>query len=464
VTTVSVEQHTPTQTAVEGGLRTFAIVAGGQFVSILGSSLTAFALGIWVYQQTGSVTLLSLLILAASFPGVLISPLAGAVADRSDRRRVMLASDSVAGVATMVVAALILSGRCELWHLFVLAAISAVANAFQEPAYTASIPLLVPKRHLGRASGFAQFSQGLARIITPLIAGTMIATVGIGTVLLVDVTTFLIGVGTLALVRFPRPVQTEAGVSGKGSLLREALAGWQYLRERSGLISLLLLFTAVNFLVALVNVLYIPLVLSFASPTTLGVVLTVGGTGMLAGSVGVMAMGVPRRKIPAILGLLFLGGIVIATAGIGRSAALIATSGFAMMCVLPVLQATSQTFWQIKVAPDLQGRVFSLRRMLQQASLPAAYLAAGPLADRLFEPLMREGGRLADLIGPWIGVGVGRGIGLMFVVAGMTGCLLATVGYLYPRIRRLDSDLPDMIADTPGEEVRQRMSAPVGSS
>ncbi len=448
-------------------MRTFAIVAGGQFVSILGSSLTAFALGIWVYQQTGSVTLLSLLILAGSFPGVLISPLAGAVADRSDRRRVMLSSDSAAGLATVVVAALILTGRSELWHLFMLAAISALANAFQEPAYTASIPLLVPKRHLGRANGFAQFSQGLARIITPLIAGAMIATVGIGCVLLVDVTTFLIGVGTLALVRFPRPVSTDLGTRGSGALLREAAAGWHYLRERSGLVSLLLLFTAVNFLVALVNVLYIPLVLSFASPTTLGLVLTIGGMGMMAGSIGVMSLGVPRRKIPAIMALLFLGGIVIGLAGVGRSAVLIGASGFAMMCVLPVLQSTSQTFWQIKVPADLQGRVFALRRMLQQASLPAAYLAAGPLADGLFEPLMREGGPLASSVGLWIGVGAGRGIGLMFVLAGMIGCLLATVGFLYPRIRRLETDLPDMIADTTGEETQdaaERMVASVSSN
>lgn len=448
MTTVTVQRETPVQSAVQGGLRTFGIVAGGQFVSILGSSLTAFALGIWVYQQTNSVTLLSLLILAASFPGVLISPLAGAVADRSDRRRVMLASDSAAGVTTMIVAAMIFSGHAQLWQFFLLATISSLANAFQEPAYTASIPLLVPKSHLGRASGFVQFSQGLARIITPLIAGAMIAGVGLGSVLLVDVTTFLVAVSTLALVRFPRPIETEAGSRGKGSLIREAAAGWRYLRERSGLMALLLLFAAVNFLVALVNVLYIPLVLSFASPTTLGAVLTIGGVGMLLGSVGVMAAGVPRRKIPAIMGLLFLGGIAIALAGVRPSALLIGASGLVMMCVLPVLQATSQTLWQIKVAPDVQGRVFALRRMLQQASLPAAYLAAGPLADALFEPLMRDGGSLAAIAGPWIGTGAGRGIGLLFIVAGLTGCLLATIGYLHPRIRRLEEELPDMIADT----------------
>jgi hypothetical protein len=241
---------------------------------------------------------------------------------------------------------------------------------------------------------------------------------------------------------------SEEGSQGKGSLLREAAVGWQYLRARSGLTALLLLFASINFLVALVNVLYIPLVLSFGSPVTLGAVLTIGGTGMIVGSVAVMSLGVPKRKVPAIMGLIFLGGVVIALTGVRPSAVLIGACGFVMMCVLPILQSTSQTLWQIKVAPDVQGRVFALRRMLAQASLPAAYLVAGPLADGLFEPLLADGGPLAVSLGPWIGAGPGRGIGLMFMLMGSLGCLLAMAGYLYPRIRHLEDELPDMIADT----------------
>lgn len=449
--TISSEQETQAlQTAAEGGVGTFAIVAGGQFVSLLGSSLTAFALGIWVYQQTTSVTLLGLVILAATLPGILVSPLAGTVVDRTDRRLVMLSSDCAAAMATLLVAAtILLAGRVQLWQIFLLAVVSSVANAFQEPAYSASVPLLVPKRHLGRASGFVQLSQGIARIMTPVLAGVMLVTVGLGTILLVDLSTFVVAVATLLIVRIPRPVPIEESGQGKGSLFREAAAGWHYLRSRHGLMALLVLFASVNFLVALVNVLYIPLVLSFASAAVLGTTLTIGGTGMLAGSVAVMGLGTPKRKVPAIMGLIFLGGVVIAMSGLRPSAVWIAANGFAMMFVLPVLQSTSQVLWQTKVALGMQGRVFALRRMLAQASLPAAYLAAGPLADRVFEPLMSEGGALAASAGQWIGVGPGRGIGLMFVVAGVAGCLMATAGYLYPRIRHLEEELPDMVGDTP---------------
>ncbi len=433
--------------AVAGGVRTFSVLACGQFVSLLGSSLTTFALGIWVYQDTKSVSLLSWVILAATLPGIAIAPLAGSVVDRWSRRTIMLLSDTSAGLATMLVAGLVLSGQMQHWHIFVLAIINSLSGAFQEPAYSATVPLLVPKRHLGRASGLVQLSQGIARILTPLLAGYLLVLSGIGLILLIDVATFLFAVTTLSMLRIPSP--SGAGESGAGSrpLLRDAGIAIRFLWERRGLVALLLLFTAVNFLVAFVNVLYIPLVLSFTTESVLGVVLTVGGVGMLLGSIGCTVLGTPKRKVASIMVLLFLGGLVISATGLRESAVLIAVAGFVMMLILPVLQATSQVLWQTKVPVEMQGRVFSLRRTLAQCSLPAAYLAAGPLADFVFEPLMRGDSSLALAIGPWIGQGEGRGIALLFVVMGLAGSLLAVLGLLHPRIRHLETELPDQIAD-----------------
>lgn len=164
--TLETEAQEPVATdkAAERGLRTFIIVATGQLVSILGSSLTAFALGTWVYQQTKSVTDLSLIILAATLPGILISPLAGTIVDRSDRRRVMLTSNCVSATVELVLWAMIIGGQTWLGYFFCLATVISIADAFQDPAFTASVPLLVAKRHLSRASGFVQFSQALARV------------------------------------------------------------------------------------------------------------------------------------------------------------------------------------------------------------------------------------------------------------------------------------------------------------
>ena len=132
-------------------MRTFFTIAFGQFISLVGSSLTGFALGIWVFQETGSVTLLSLIFMMAMVPGTILAPFAGALVDRGDRKTIMLLADSVAAVTTLAVALLVLTGRQELWNIFVLVTVGPVAKTFQVPAYVASVPLLVPKRHLGRA-------------------------------------------------------------------------------------------------------------------------------------------------------------------------------------------------------------------------------------------------------------------------------------------------------------------------
>ena len=437
----------PAPTAVVGGMRTFSVMALGQFVSLMGSSLTTFALGIWIYQETKSVSLLSWVVLAASLPGVMIAPLAGTIVDRWNRRTVMLLSDLVAGISTVLVAAMVITGQMQHWHIFVLAIVNSLVGAFQEPAYSASVPLLVPKRHLGRASGFVQLSQGLARIVTPLLAGYLLVASGIGLILLIDVATFLFAVATLAFLTIPSPTRGLSESSGVKELLRDAGKAIRFLWERTGLISLLALFTCVNFVVAFVNVLYIPLILSFASEDVLGRVLTIGGVGMLLGSIACTALGTPQRKIAAIMGLLFLGGFVIAATGLKESAILIAAAGFLMMFILPILQATSQVLWQTKVPPAMQGRVFALRRTLAQCSLPAAYLAAGPLADYVFEPLMQGNSKLAMSLGSWIGHGEGRGIALLFVAMGLSGCFLAVLGFTHPRIRNIERELPDQIGD-----------------
>jgi DHA3 family macrolide efflux protein-like MFS transporter len=433
--------------AVAGGMRTFTVLALGQFVSLMGSSLTTFALGIWIYQDTKSVSLLSWVILAASVPGVMIAPLAGTIVDRWNRRTVMLLSDLVAGISTVLVAAMIITGQMLHWHIFVLAIVNSLVGAFQEPAYSASVPLLVPKRHLGRASGFVQLSQGLARIVTPLLAGYLLVASGIGLILLIDVATFLFAVVTLAVVRIPSPAREPLKSTGTNELVHDAGRAIRFLWERTGLLSLLALFTCVNFVVAFVNVLYIPLILSFATEDVLGRVLTLGGLGMLLGSIACTALGTPQRKIASLMGLLFLGGIVIAATGLKESAILIASAGFLMMLILPVLQATSQVLWQTKVPPAMQGRVFALRRTLTQCSLPAAYLAAGPLADYVFEPLMRGNSNLAISVGSWIGHGEGRGIALLYIAMGLSGCFLAILGFAHPRIRNIEKELPDQIGE-----------------
>jgi MFS family permease len=425
----------------------FLLIWLGQIVSVIGSDLTGFALGIWVYQRTGSVTQFALISLSTILPGIAISPIAGAVVDRWNRRWTMLLGDLGAGLSTLVLALMLFAGRLEVWHIYLATAASSTCSAFQSPAYAAATTLLVPKQHLSRANGLIHLGQSFAQLISPMLAGILVVTIQIQGVILVDFATFLFALITLLLIQFPEAKTTEAGIAGKGSLLREVAHGWTYIAARPGLVGLLIFLAASNFLVGIVEVLATPLVLSFASAAVLGTVLSIAGLGMLAGASVLSTWGGPQRLINSVVGFMGLSGLSILVAGLRPSVPLFTLAAFLLFFGLPIMNGSIQAIFQRKVAPDMQGRVFALMGAIAGSSLPLAYLIAGPLADRVFEPLLAPGGLLAGSIGQLIGVGRGRGIGLMFIVIGALTMLATAVAYQYPRLRLLESELPDAIAD-----------------
>jgi DHA3 family macrolide efflux protein-like MFS transporter len=430
------------------GMRTFLTVWAGQLVSITGTTLTGFGLQVWVYLETGSVTRLAMVTLAFALPSVLLSPIAGALVDRWDRRLTMLGADVLAGAATLVIAALYFTGNLEVWHLYLLAGVGALGNAFQVPAWMAAIPLLVPKKHLGRANGLVQANEAVALVAAPVLAGAMLATIGLGAVLLADVATFLVAVATLVVVRFPPTPKGEFAATG--SLRADVATGWRYLRARGGLLWLLVIYAGVNFVLAFVDVLLIPLVLSFASEAAAGGILSAAGTGMLVGSLVMSTWGGPKRqRIAWIMGGIAVGGLCVIVTGLRPSLPVIAVGSVLLMLGSPVVNATSQVVWQLKVAPEMQGRVFALRRMVSQAAFPLGILLAGPLADGVFEPLLAADGALAGSVGRLIATGPGRGIAFLFILAGLGTMLMAAAGWLHPRVRCLEEEIPDQLPEVP---------------
>lgn len=427
------------------GMWVFLVVWAGQLVSTLGSGLTSFALGVWIYQQTGSATLFAVNMLIWILPNIAFSPLAGVLADRWDRRRVMLLSDTGAGLSSLFIAVVLLSGRLEVWHVYLATFFNSAFGAFQWPAYSAATSLLVPKEQLGRASGMTQTSEAISTLITPALAGALYVSLGMPVILMIDVVTYLAALATLLAVRFPLPAATREVQAVKGSFWREALFGWHYIRQRPGLLGLLIVFASMNFLVSLVYPLLTPMLLEMTSPDLVGYVTSVAGMGALTGTLLLSAWGGPRRRILGIYAAETLGGFFILLTGLRPLIPLIAAAGFGFSLAMPVSSGCSQAIWQSKVAPAVQGRVFSIRRMIAFSIMPLAYALAGPLAERLFEPWMDQGGHLAPLLGPWIGVGSGRGIGLMFTIVGGLYMLLALLIPFHPRIRRLELELPDEV-------------------
>lgn len=432
----------------KSGMSTFFIIWGGQVVSIIGTGLTGFALGVYVYQITGSVTQLGLVLLANSLPGIIFAPIAGVVVDRSDRRKVMLLSDAGAGLATLAIWMLLTSGNLEIWHIYISSAVGSFFGVFQGPAYMASVTLLVPKEHYGRTSGLIQLGQAISQILAPILAGFLILTIKIEGVILIDFATFLFAVLTLLFVRIPRPPISDEAESSQGSFLREAMVGLRYVIERQGLLGMLLLFAFVNFSLGFFNALFTPLVLSFTTVEVLGTIASVSGIGLLAGSLLMSVWGGSKRKINSLLGSIFFAGVALSIGPLRPNALLMAVSGFLFLFFVPIANASSNAIWQTKVEPGVQGRVFAARRMLASFATPLAYLTAGPLADNFFEPFMSSDSGIAVQLGMMIGQGPGRGIALLFIIMGMLISFATVIAYLHPRIRRVELELPDVIDET----------------
>ena len=422
----------------------------GQTISVLGSGLTTFALGVWVYQRTGSVNRFALVALSGAAPAILLAPLLGTVIDRCDRRRVLIASDCGAGLSTLGLALAVSSGGRTLWLLCLLAAGYGTCAAVTSLALAASVPLLVPDLLLGRANGMAQFSSSLAPLLGPLLGGVLLGVVGLLGILMIDFATFGASIGILLwlrLPRLPRPAPDRGLPHATGGLLREAALGWTFVRSRSGLLGLLAISALANLAFILVEVLINPLVLSFASSAALGLVLFTAGLGMVGGGLLMAAWGGPRRRVLLLLWLLALQGAVLLLGGARASLWWIAAAGFFFLAGQAIMAACSQSVWQRKIPPHLAARVLAVRLTLASSTLPAGYLLAGPLADRVFEPLMTPGGALAASLGPLVGVGRGRGIGLFLMVLGVTLLAAAAAAGRIPAIRDVERLLPDALAD-----------------
>ncbi len=309
------------------GRRSFLLIWAGQMVSLLGSGLTSFALGVWIYQRTDSVLLLGLNMFAYALPQVLLSPLAGALVDRWDRRMAMIVGDAGAGLAVLAVALLYLSGGLAPWNVYICTALLSSFVTLQWPAWSAATTLLVPKQHLGRASGMVQSADAVATLAAPAIAGALYTRTGVGVLVIADAASYLIAIFLMIfLVRVPRPPRSVESRQAPGSLWADMKVGWSFIAARPGLLGLLLFFTVDNFLSTMLMPLLQSMILDGWSPEVFGLASSSMGLGMLAGTLVMSAWGGPRWKIYGLLGAGALGGLALSLAGLRPSIPLIASA------------------------------------------------------------------------------------------------------------------------------------------
>ncbi len=423
-------------------MRRFAILWVGQTASLVGSSLTSFALGVSVFQESGSISAFAFIGLFAVLPRVLLSPISGVLIDRWDRRRAMIFSDAGAGVCTLIFASILLAGRLELWHVYGLTALSSVFGSIQWPAYMAAISSLVPKAKLGRANGLIQLAFAFGEILAPPLAAYLLTRIALSGVILVDCATFLFAIGTLLRIRFPRSESEDQATEHK-ALLPEILEGIRFILSRRGLAALLAYASASRFFWGMVAALITPMILLFSTTDALGLILAIAGVGMFTGSLVMSVWGGPVPRIRGVLLFEIVSGIAFLLIGARPWVLLIGLGVFVAHTTIAVIDGSNQAIWQAKVPRAIQGRVFSVQQMIVSAASPAAYLLAGYLAESVFEPILLANGTLALSIGRLIGSGPGRGIGLIFVLMGLLKLLIGGLMCANRSVRHVERDLPD---------------------
>lgn len=406
-------------------LHSFLILWITQSLSSLGSSMTNFALVIWSYQEQGSALSTALLSVCSYAPYVIMSIFAGALSDKWNKKITMLASDSVAALCTVVVMVLLLTGKLEIWHLYVLNGINGLMNTIQQPAADVTITLLTPSKHYQKVSGFRSFSNSLNTILTPVFATAILAFWGLQAVIWIDLATFVVAFFSLVcFIKIPQiPVEEEQ----KETVLQSAFSGLRYLKENRGILDLILFLAAINFIVSIYDAALPAMILSKADNIALGTVNAVVGITTLAGSILVSLIPEPKSRVRMICNTLLLSmsteNFVLAFAD---TLPLWCVGAFLGWISIPIMNANMDVIFREKIPVSMQGRVFSARNTLQFFTIPLGLFLGGALVDTVFEPLMAEqaaGSFLTNLFG----MGKGSGAQMLFFLIGIAGVIVCLV-------------------------------------
>jgi MFS family permease len=429
---------------VQPSFKRFFPIAASQMVSAVGSAMTEFAVPLWIYTTTGSVAKFALMAVVGLVPGLLALPVAGAITDRMSRRKVMLAGDTAAFSVQLAFGILLWTGHLGVSGIYPLLACLSVALTFQRIAYFSAVPQLVPKHSLGHAIGLMQLGSGTAQLLVPIFAVGLLAGIGLGGIVGLDIASYAVAIVTLLLVRFPATMAWRR----RESIVAEITGGLRYSLGSRGFVGMMVFFVVMNVFLAPLILMFGPLVLTFAKIADVGRVSALAGAGVIAGGLVMMTWGGPRhrRMHGVLLCTVALGGFCL-IAGLRSSLPVIAVGVCGMTAWLTLLNGIYTTIVQVKVPQRFHGRVFAIQTLIAWSTLPIGYGLVAPNMVSLLNPLMDRGGALASTAGALIGTGPGRGMGLMYVLFGMAIIAVALIAMRVPVLARFDRDVPDAIAD-----------------
>ena len=419
-------------------LQSFFILWATQSLSSLGSSMTSFALIIWSYEKEGSALTPALLSVCSYLPYVLMSIFAGAISDRWNKKITMIVSDSFAAFSTVITLLLIYTGKLEIWHLYCINALNGLMNTIQQPASDVSISLLVPKEHYQKISGMRSFSNSLLTILTPIIATAILALGGIQVIIFFDLITFVIAfISLLCFVRIPN---TQKENSRKETILKSAVSGLNYLKNNRGILDLILFLAAINFTASVYNAALPAMILSRegGGSVELGIVNSVTGVALLAGSIITSLLPTPRSRVKIICNTLLIS---MSTENFflafGRSVPIWCIGAVLGWICIPIMNANMDVLFRNYIPVSMQGRVFSARNTLQFFTIPIGYFLGGIMIDKVFEPFMASQQTESFLV-LIFGEGKGSGAALLFLILAIVGIWTCLIFRMDPHIWELE--------------------------
>lgn len=427
---------------MKDGFKKYILFWFGGSVSQLGSAMTSFALILWAYTQTNSAMAVSLMSFFNFLPYILVSLFAGGFVDRHRKKTIMLAADSLAAVCSLAVWFFLWNGSLEIWHIYVVNAVIGFMNAFQGPAQSVAIGILVPKERLTQMSGMSSFSSNLVAVLSPVFASAIFSFGGLGIVIAVDLLSFVFNF--LVLLLFIKIPEELKHVSEKKHILSGATNGFRFLFQEKGLWYIIVTMAIINFFSQLTyeNILA-PMILSRSGNNSLvlGAVNTVLGIG---GILGGLVVSVKSLKISSIKMIYFsaalsflLGDLLM---GLGQNVYWWSIAAVAASFPIPFIMAGQNVILYKLIPQELQGSVFSVRNAIQHGTIPIGLLLGGFLADYVFEPFMQSDNGLVRVLQYIVGSGHGTGMAVMFLCTGVLGTLVSILAYHKKEIQKLQTE------------------------
>lgn len=383
--------------------RRFFTIWTGQAFSILGSQLVQFALVWYLTRETGSAVVLTTATLVALLPSIFLGPLAGSFVDRGNRRRIMMIADSCIALLTLTLAILFALDLVQIWHIYVLMFLRSLGGSFHGPAMAASTSLMVPKRHLPRIQGINQMLGGGLNIIAAPLGALLLELLPMQGVLAVDVVTALLAVTPLFFFQVPQPPAPAAGTEPT-SFLQDFRAGFRYVFEWKGLMIILFIATAINFMLTPAGALTPLLITQYFEGGVKDLALfdAVFSVGVIAGGLVLGAWGGFKRQVATVLvGIIGIGLFSFVVGVVPPNAFLLAVASmFGVGIAVPVTNGSLGAIFQTAVDPNMQGRVFTLIGSFATAASPISLMLSGPLSDQFgVQTWYMAGGLVCVLIG-----------------------------------------------------------------